>query len=355
MARDSAAPLPASTRASHEVIEALLGASVDNVVHQWSAQLSAGQRLETLMTRRLTAKKFRKSPLDPEVAGMVARATAYALQTNRPLRLLVPFGGYKSPSSPEFPLAGWAEAFAAAGLAAVVAPICAFHAPGVIIDFSSDEAVVPRLTGAGRSILDRYREGFDHILALVRTYQRHNLTLRQSFIRDAHDIAELTRRMGALGRVLERDWFPSLPSGQQQRLLRSAAANRFAAGGRVTLNPCQLRRSVCEHQAFLELDNRRRAHVFSEPCTIPVALRRGLQGWLHLGSNHRSATQFWIGFGVIYGSLQQPAAHILPPSRAAALTPVIEYIPTSITDIAGLARLPVVAGSTGWGISSSRT
>ncbi len=202
---------------------------------------------------------------------------------------------------------------------------------------------MPRLTGAARTVLDAYRVGFERILALVRAYQRHNLTLRQSFISDFYDVAELTRSIGVLGGRLERDWFPSLPSDRQQQLLRSAASNRFVDANRVTLDRRELTIAVCEHEAFIELDNQRRGHIFSEPCTIPVALRRGLRGWLHLGSNHRSATQFWIGFGVVYGCPRQPAAHILPPRRAAALAPTVEYRPTSVTDIEGLALLPVAA------------
>jgi hypothetical protein len=75
-----------------------------------------------------------------------------------------------------------------------------------------------------------------------------------------------------------------------------------------------------------------------------VALRRGLAGWLHLGSNHRSATQFWIGFGVVDGSARRPAAHILPPSRAAAVLPGVRHVPTAGTDVRGLTLMPVTSG-----------
>jgi len=70
--------------------------------------------------------------------------------------------------------------------------------------------------------------------------------------------------------------------------------------------------------------------------------RRGLAGWLHLGSNHRSATQFWIGFGVVDTLPRSPAAHILPAAAAAVLPGVSSTTP--VTDVRGLTKMPVTAG-----------
>ena len=315
-------------------------------IHErWKAEIRSGRRLEELITRRLLAKKFRKSPLNSELAIRVGRTVSHCLFTGAPLRIFVPFGGYKSPSSPEFPWAGWAELFAVAGLSAVVAPICELHAAGVVIEFSSDEMIVPRLTGAERPVLADYRRDFDHVLSFTQPFLPPNLCLRQTFLSDFYDAAELTRMISSLGRRLEKQWFAGLPSDEQERLLRNAANNRFRAPGAASpAGGNGLRRAVCEHQAFLQVDEWYRSAVFSDKCTIPIALRRGLPGWLHLGSNHRSATQFWIGFGVVDGSARPPAPHILPPGRAPAVMPGARYLPMPIPDIHGLARLPVIAG-----------
>jgi hypothetical protein len=321
----------------------LLSPRIETTHERWRAQIRSGNKLVDLITRRLLAKKFRKSPLDARLISRVTRTVSHCLNTDAPLRIFVPFGGYKSPASPEFPWAGWAELFAVAGLAAVVAPICEFHPAGAVVEFSSDELIVPRLTGAPRPVLDRYRADFDRILALARPYLPPNLRLHQSFLRDAYDEAELTGMISGLGRHLAERWFPGLPPDQRERLLRSAANNRFRVAG--THVPAgELRRTVCEHQAFLQVDEQCRAAVFADRCTIPVALRRGLPGWLHLGSNHRSATQFWIGFGVVDTLPRSPAAHILPPGRAAAVLPRVTYIPAPMTDVRGLTHMPVTAG-----------
>jgi len=98
----------------------------------------------------------------------------------------VPFGGYKSPASPEFPWAGWAELFAVAGLSAIVAPICEFHPAGAVVEFSSDELIVPRLTGTPRRSWTGTRPTSTascHVPAVPAA----NLRLRQSFLRDAYD------------------------------------------------------------------------------------------------------------------------------------------------------------------------
>lgn len=323
----------------------LLSPRVETTYEHWKSEIRSGKKLADLIARRLLAKKFRKSPLDAQLISRVTQTVSHCLNTDAPLRIFVPFGGYKSPASPEFPWAGWAELFAVAGLSAIVAPICEFHRAGAVVEFSSDELIVPRLTGAPRPVLDRYQADFDRVLSLARPYLPPNLRLRQSFLRDAYDAAELTRMISGLGRLLADEWFPSLSRNHQERLLRSAANNRFRTAGTHAPAPLSdLRRTVCEHQAFLQVDDQCRSAVFADSCTIPVALRRGLAGWLHLGSNHRSATQFWIGFGVVDTLPRPPAAHILPPGRAAAVLPGVRYVPTPVTDVHGLTHLPVTAG-----------
>lgn len=328
------------------MLDELLSPRVQTTCERWESEIGAGRQLAELMARRLLAKKFRKSPLDAHLVNRVTGTIAHCLKTETPVRLFVPFGGYKSPASPEFPWVGWAELFAVAGLAAILAPICEFHPAGAVLEFSSDELIVPRLTGAPRPVLDRYRADFDRVLALAREYLPPNLRLRQGSLREAYDGAELTRLMSDLGRRLADDWFPALPRHQQERLLRSAANNRFRTPGSSADTPVgELRRTVCEHQAFLQVDDEHRSAVFADPATIPVALRRGLAGWLHLGSNHRSATQFWIGFGVVDRLPRPPAAHILPPGRAAAVLPRVEHLPAPATGVRGLAELLVTRGN----------
>ncbi|MFC1406078.1 MULTISPECIES: hypothetical protein [Streptacidiphilus] len=315
-----------------------------DLVERWGVRLAAGGTPEELITRRLLAKTFRKSPLDRQVAGRVEQVVSYTVRRGQPLRLLVPFGGYKSPSSPEYPSAGWAELFAVAGLCELVSPICALHPAGAVIEFCSDEALVPRLTGADPQTLRTYRNAFDEVLRTVARDQAPNLKLRQTFVRHAYDIDDLTTRMQSLGRRLETEWFPTLPAADQERLLRGAANNDFhAVDGRTGRSPEALRRSVCEHQAYLEIDNRERAHQLYRSDTVPIALRRGIPGWLHLGSNRRSATQFWMGYGLFdLTAGHRPAAHILPPRRAAAVLPRIRHLPNPRSTSPGLDRLPVL-------------
>jgi hypothetical protein len=308
------------------ILERVLTPADAGLRQRWRDELAAGRRLEELIARRLLSKRYRKSPLTADVADWVGKAAAGAVRTRRPLRLLIPFGGYKSPRSPEHPGVGWAEVFAAAGMSELAAPICAFHPPGVVIEFSSDEPIASRLTGVPGGELERYRDDFERVLRLVGRYQPDNLTLRQSTIRDTYDVDELIGDVRERGRRLESEWFHGLCPGERDRLLRRAAGSR---------------RAVCEHQAFLEIDAERRAEVFFERCTVPIALRRGIPGWLHLGSNRRSATQFWMGYGVVDVGVTPPVPYILPPTRATSLRARVRHMPIEPVGIEGLERLPI--------------
>jgi hypothetical protein len=317
----------------------LLAPRLEADEERWHRELSAGESLEGLVVRRLLSKRFRKSPLDAAAVERVRRAVATSLREQRPLRLLVPFGGYKSPRSPERPRAGWAELFSVLGMCELVAPIAALHHPGVAVDYSSDEWVVPRLTGLREPALAEYRRGFDRVLAFVGERRPANVALRQTFSRDAYDVEHVAEEVEALGRTLEASWLPSLPADERRRLLARAARNRVEDPP----EPDVVRRAACEHEAYLVLDERRRADDFHEPCTIPVATRRGIPGWLHLGSNRRSDTQFWIGWGLVDTTGRRPVDRILSPLQAALLRADLVDVPTDAVDLPGFERLPVRA------------
>jgi hypothetical protein len=305
----------------------------------WRRELAAGETLATLVVRRLLSKRFRKSPLDTAVAERVHRAVASSLREQRPLRLLVPFGGYKSTRSPEHPRAGWAELFSALGTCELVAPIAAFHPPGVVVDYSSDEWIVPRLTGLRKPALEEYRRGFDRVLGFVGAREPANVALRQTFSRDAYDVERVAEEVEALGRSLEASWLADLPPDERRRLLARAARNRVEASPETNA----VQRAACQHQAYLVLDERWRTADFHEPCTIPVALRRGIPGWLHLGSNRRSDTQFWIGWGLVDTTGRRPVDRILSPRHAALLEGALHEVRTNAVDLPGFERLPVYA------------
>jgi hypothetical protein len=74
-----------------------------------------------------------------------------------------------------------------------------------------------------------------------------------------------------------------------------------------------------------------------------VALRRGIPGWLHLGSNRRSDTQFWIGWGLVDTTGRRPVDRIFSPRQAALLEGALVEVPTDAVALPGFERLPVRA------------
>lgn len=291
---------------------------------------------ERAIVRRLLSKAFRKSPADGGVRAHTARVARTVVTERRPLRLLLPVGGYKSPASLEYPHVGWAEVFAIAGLRELVAPICAAHAPGVEVELSSDAPIVDRLTGADRFALARYHADLSTLLTPTGP---PNLALRLTTIGDAYDISDLRRRMAALGAELAATWLPALDADERERLLRRARSNRVDPTGRS--DERVVSRSVCEHEAFLRIDRRARRDSFWAPDTVPVSQRAGLPGFLHLGGNRRSATQFWVGTGIAIRGRRGLKPHIVPPRRAATLAPRLRH-PTTGLALPGLRTVPVL-------------
>jgi len=59
-----------------------------------------------------------------------------------PLYITIPFGAFKHFSSPEFPHTNWAEVFHLAHILDYLAPVAQAHAPGVIVEYCSEGALI---------------------------------------------------------------------------------------------------------------------------------------------------------------------------------------------------------------------
>jgi hypothetical protein len=302
--------------------------------------LAADQRSRAIVAR-LLSKRLRKSPLNDVVRHRVEGAVTAAMREDRPIRLLIPFGGYKAPRSPEYPHPGWAELFSVTAMVALAMDVATLWPAGVVVEYRSDAAViVPRLTGLAETTLESYARRFDRVLGTVRGFAASNVALLQTSSASFHDVDALLGEVTTLARALDQWWFPALPPAERQRLLRRAAHNRAFP----TEDANVLRLAVCEHEAYLRLDERLRTRRVDDDCTIPIAQRRGISGWLHLGSNRCSDTQFWIGFGVLDLRGRRPVDRIVGPSGSviAGAARITVDVEDHAARHAGLGRLPVL-------------
>lgn len=316
------------------------------IASRWKKLINRGTSLQALISERLTSKKYRGSSLDNNVEERVKFVVENVVTHQSPLRLIVPIGGYKSPSSQEQHRCGWSEMFAIANICELVAPICAFHEPGVEVEFSSDQAVVPTLTKATPELLERYAAQFEQLISHFQIKQRPNLRLRQSQLNEYYDTAQLIQDMTRIGRELEASWYTKLSHMQRLRQQQSATNNFFSKTPGGAAQPFEeIQRSICQHEAYLRIDKESRKHILFADNTIPVALRKGLKGWLHLGSNRRSAVQFWVGSGLLHLTRNGPKAHILPPRQARNVWNDVDYMRTDAVCLQGFESIPVISQS----------
>lgn len=226
-------------------------------------------------------------------------------------------------------------------MAALAADVAALWPAGVVVEYCSDAAViVPRLTGLAEAVLESYARRFDRVLGTVRAFAAPNVALLQTSGASFHDVGALLEEVTTLARALDRWWFPALPPAERQRLLRRAEHNRALPAEDANV----LRRAVCEHEAYLRLDERLRTRRLDDDCTIPIAQRRGISGWLHLGSNRCSDIQFWIGFGVLDLRGRRPVDRIVGPSGSviAGAARITVDVEDHAARHAVLGRLPVL-------------
>jgi len=91
-----------------------------------------------------------------------------SIEEDRPLGLVVPFGGYKHFWNPSAPLVDWAEVFHLEFMIHHLTPLTSVIPAGVRIEYVSEDFIVPLMDNYLPADLDRYAESFR---ALVSRYQ----------------------------------------------------------------------------------------------------------------------------------------------------------------------------------------
>lgn len=170
---------------------------------------------------KLTRKKFRRRRLAPATLEGIRKKIEISFDEHRPIHFVVPFGGYKHFWNPSHPEPDWAEVFNFRYLTDFVAPALAVHQPGVIIEYMSEDMILPRMNNYPSEALDRYSEVFSRLIDWYNTKTQDNLQYRFFRVGDKVDKDALVRDVEKL-LPERRKAFDTLPEeGKEQELHRS--------------------------------------------------------------------------------------------------------------------------------------
>lgn len=245
----------------------------------------------------VTSTKFRKSSMGPETARFVRDRIASAVRNNKPIKIILLFGGYKQGALSSFPYPEWAEFFNVAHISSLATAIAAIYDPGVEIVYRSDGLFMPAMNGYSREDIAKYTKRFEELIAVFQAHCLKDLpiSIRYELAHAPDPLVSFTTAVENLAKKKEIE-FQRLPVFEQENKIKKASKNQNLG----TVQPedvLRLRNAYLLHEAFVEAD----AEVLrKEADGILVAFRKGVPDCLHFGSCSSSSVQFWVGEGFIH-------------------------------------------------------
>lgn len=286
------------------------------------------------ITDKIERKKFRRKQIAQGTRDKIRDKVLMSIRDNRPLHFTIPFGGYKHFWNPSHPEPDWAELFHFRYLTEYVQPILMAYAPGVILEYISEDLILTRMNNYPADSLTRYADTFRSLIAWYRTIAPHNLDIRFFRVGERYDAN------GIIGKVEQllperRTAFAALPEDAKERELhRSRRAICWKGERDLSEMPEEAKLERTIESRLIEL-------AYYETESLPEYLGDYLWADNHicvcfsfglshdnvfedltLGSAAGSIVDFWIGRGIlerhdtayvprIYSRSQYEAAAIL--------------------------------------------
>jgi hypothetical protein len=273
--------------------------------------------VEEFIFTKFTSKKFRKWALSPDVEIHVRRAISLNYAKGEPMQCIYPFGGYKLWSMPTAPEVDWAEFFSIAYYLKYLAPIAAAYKPGVILCFSSDDAILERINNISPSYTQAYIRSFERLLEGFREYLPENVTINLFRTIDLYKDKDEMEHELSLGIESARRYYADLSDIDKMQLYGAAELNvRPNDLSIVKLEKTVVETSIAYHGAYCQLARRLAFNRSEDKITLSSVATPDA---IAIGTTKNGVTKFSTGMGILERSEQGYRGRILSPSHVAML------------------------------------
>ncbi len=267
--------------------------------------------LQTFIIQKLFRKRFRKQKVFPNAIADITNKVALSLKEYRPLHFTVPFGGYKHFWNPSHPEPDWAELFTMKFLTEWVSPILTVHEPGVIIEYISEDLILPRMNNYPEEALENYAKSFRLLLDSYKKYIPKNLDIRFFRVGDKYDKEKIVKEVE---KMLPESWRKWETYSQEQKdieLKRSKRSVMWKGREDLTgLSDEAKQKRMIESRlielAYYSVEAKPEflGNYFMEDNHVGICFSYGLSPdnsdhWLTLGSTYASTVDYWIGRGIL--------------------------------------------------------
>ncbi len=261
--------------------------------------------------QKLFRKKFRKQKLHSDTIKEFKDKITTKVNQNQPIYFTIPFGGYKHYWNPSHPEPDWAELFSLKFLTDWVSPILAVYEPGVVIEFVSEDMILPRMNNYPDQALEKYSEAFSTLLSVYRKSLPANLNIKYFRVGDKCNKEEIIEQVEKLLPERWQKWQTYTEDQKELELKRSRRSVFWNGKDDLTvLSEADKDKKMIESRlielAYYDVEARAEflGDYFTEDNRLGICFSFGLSPdnvsrWITLGSTYASAVDFWIGRGIL--------------------------------------------------------
>src|SRR3989339_2158364 len=147
-------------------------------IQQHEDDVKAKSNIIEFIFSKINRKKFRRKQLSEKSQDVIRNKIKISVEAKNPIHFVVPFGGYKHFWNPSHPEPDWAELFHFRYITEYVLPILQMYNPGVIVEYVSEDLILPRMNNYPDEAIEKYISVFKSILDWYKTYVPKNLQFR---------------------------------------------------------------------------------------------------------------------------------------------------------------------------------
>lgn len=263
------------------------------------------------IVQKLIRKRFRKQKIHPNTLEKIISKVNLSINENKPIRFVIPFGGYKHFWNTSHPQPDWAELFTLKFLTDWLSPVVTAHEPGVIIEFVSEDVILTKMNNYPQKALDEYTENFVLLLQTYKKYIPNNLDFQYFRIGEKRDKSKIIKAVEDLLPKGRDRWSKLSQEEKEMELKRSRRSIMWEGQDDLTkLTDKQKEKRIVESRivelAYYEAEIKPEflGNYYEEDNHIPLCFSGGLSQdnadhWITLGSTYASIVDYWIGRGIL--------------------------------------------------------
>ena len=305
------------------------------------------------ITGKLTSKSFRKAKLDPVTEKDIFNKVKKCIDENKPIYLIILFGGYKHFWNQSYPEIDFAELFNLHFMADYVAPILAVHQPGVILDYESED-VIMWMDNYPETALDSYATSFKSLIKIFAKDMPANFKINYVRAKEQYDKNKLFARINELAPKRREEWAKLSKEELDIKLHRSPASVMWKGESDWSgLSEAEKEKKILEskiiNETFYDADFELRGEYLNGDNHIPLVLSWGhtyenTANWLTIGSTYASSTDFWIGRGILEYREGKCVDRVVSHKQYDAIKDKLKIVKVTLTPLKNLVSIEVYNG-----------